>query len=212
MSTIISQHLASVSQHLSTHQELFRSIIVYPLPEFPGTTQENLLGQLLRKKLEPRVEDWVCEARGIASSTANSRSLTGTELQQSWSRAGMALIEQVREHTGDGSYNLEKEIEVENVDGLRRQLQEDPDESSSDGNSDEPMKDATDEGRSTSDAISKDEMEVVGVHRKPNGDGVEYDLNVDTEHKVAEPIRNAMPINDVLRFLMLGTIRPVSSV
>ncbi|MCJ1233265.1 mediator of RNA polymerase II transcription subunit 8 [Varicellaria rhodocarpa] len=61
--TIISQSLASLSTHLSTNAPLLSRMAVYPLPSFPGRTQEGLLQQLLRKKLEPGVEEWVEEGR-----------------------------------------------------------------------------------------------------------------------------------------------------
>ncbi|KAI4175998.1 MAG: hypothetical protein LQ343_001280 [Gyalolechia ehrenbergii] len=56
--SILAQNLSSLSTHLSTHSSLFSALAVFPLPEFPRE-QENLLGQMLRKKLEPGVEEWV---------------------------------------------------------------------------------------------------------------------------------------------------------
>jgi mediator of RNA polymerase II transcription subunit 8 len=41
--------------------------VAYPSTNFPGRTQENLLGALLRKKLEPDVESWVEEGRNLAA-------------------------------------------------------------------------------------------------------------------------------------------------
>src|SRR5947207_2205118 len=67
--TIISGNLATVSEHMKRHADLFNATVAYPLPNFPGRTQEELLGQLLRKKLEPKVEDWVQQGRELAVST-----------------------------------------------------------------------------------------------------------------------------------------------
>ncbi|KAL5342794.1 mediator of RNA polymerase II transcription complex subunit 8-domain-containing protein [Aspergillus crustosus] len=57
--TIISSNLQSLSTHLSENHELLRSISAYPSPDFPTKTHGPTLEQLLRTKLDPRVEDWV---------------------------------------------------------------------------------------------------------------------------------------------------------
>ncbi|MCJ1401708.1 mediator of RNA polymerase II transcription subunit 8 [Xylographa trunciseda] len=201
VAAIISQNLASVSQHLSTHQDLFASMVVYPLPEFPGQTQEALLGQLLRKKLEPNVEDWVAEGRKTAHEIA-AHGLDGTlqqsELQDLWSWAGMAANEEARKHTWGGNFTLEeREMGVGNVvTGLRRKLREDPDESSDEDE---------DEGAVDTEADT-DDMEIIGVHRKESGDGLEFDLQPESEDTQGDFSINAIPINDTFRFLMTGTI------
>ncbi|KAK3178154.1 hypothetical protein OEA41_000287 [Lepraria neglecta] len=63
LSQVISQNLLSVSTHLSTHSGLLSSLAAYPLPTYPGREKEPELNQLLRKKLEPHVEDWVEDGR-----------------------------------------------------------------------------------------------------------------------------------------------------
>ncbi|MCJ1377322.1 mediator of RNA polymerase II transcription subunit 8 [Xylographa soralifera] len=201
VAAIISQNLASVSQHLSTHQDLFASMIVYPLPNFPGQTQEDLLGQLLRKKLEPNVEDWVAEGRQTASDITGqdtNGTLQQSELQDLWSWAGMAANEKARKHTWGGNFTLEeREMGVENVvTGLRRKLKEDPDESSDEDENDD------------AEAIEADtdEMEIIGVHRKESGDGLEFDMQPESEDVPADFNITALPINDTFRFLMTGTI------
>lgn len=64
-STILAQSLKSITEHLSKHSDLFAQTVVYPSTNFPGRSQENLVGQLLRKKLEPGVESWVEEGRAL---------------------------------------------------------------------------------------------------------------------------------------------------
>ncbi|MCJ1394263.1 mediator of RNA polymerase II transcription subunit 8 [Xylographa bjoerkii] len=201
VAAIISQNLATVSQHLSTHQDLFASMVVYPLPDFPGQTQEALLGQLLRKKLEPNVEDWVAEGRHTAGENrlqGVNGTLQQSELQDLWSWAGMAANEEARKHTWGEDFTLEeREMGVENVvTGLRRKLKEDPDESSDDDEDEEAVEFEAD----------ADEMEIVGVHRKESGDGLEFDLQPESEDTPVDFNVNAMPINDTFRFLMTGTI------
>jgi mediator of RNA polymerase II transcription subunit 8 len=47
---------------MMSFQSVFTTAHAYPLPQFPGTTQEHMLQMLLRKKLEPRAEDWIEQA------------------------------------------------------------------------------------------------------------------------------------------------------
>ncbi|KAI9713745.1 MAG: hypothetical protein M1812_006583 [Candelaria pacifica] len=72
--TILQQNLLSLTQHLTTHSTLFSSLSIYPLPNFPSKPQEALLGQLLRKKLEPHIEDYVELGRSIATRLSNIQS------------------------------------------------------------------------------------------------------------------------------------------
>lgn len=123
-SQVISQHLSSVSALLTTNAPLLSSLSVYPLPSYPGREQENVLHQLLRKKLEPQVEDWVEEGR-VAGARLDVQG--GKEdIEELWEWAGMAANEQARKHEWGGEYTLE-EIEqgTENVvTGLNRRMGE----------------------------------------------------------------------------------------
>jgi mediator of RNA polymerase II transcription subunit 8 len=51
---------------MSENSALFQRIAVHPSTNFPGRTQENTLGLLLRKKLEPSLENLVEEGREAA--------------------------------------------------------------------------------------------------------------------------------------------------
>ena len=199
LASIISQNLSSISQHLNGNDNTFASMVVYPLPNFPGKTQENLLGQLLRKKLEPNVEDWVAEGRGIATDVVehSDRAFDIERVQDLWTWAGMAANEQARQHTWGGNYTLEERAQgIENVTtGLRRTLKDDEADSSEDD------EDAMKEDR------DGNEMEIVRVHRKSGtlGGGLEFDLTRDSDLKSTSAVSSAMPIEDVFRFLMTGT-------
>ncbi|KAL8730874.1 MAG: hypothetical protein Q9166_003801 [cf. Caloplaca sp. 2 TL-2023] len=59
--SILAQNLSSLGAHLSTHASVLNSLSVFPLPNYPAREYENVLLQLLRKKLEPGVEEWVEE-------------------------------------------------------------------------------------------------------------------------------------------------------
>ncbi|RDW81399.1 RNA polymerase II mediator complex subunit MED8 [Aspergillus mulundensis] len=77
--SIISNNLQSISTHLSENHELLRSISALPAPEFPTKTHGNTLEQLLRTKLDPRVEDWVSRGRKADNAAAqNAASSSGS--------------------------------------------------------------------------------------------------------------------------------------
>jgi mediator of RNA polymerase II transcription subunit 8 len=172
-------------------------MVAHPLPTYPAQTQEVLLQELLRKKLQPHVEDWVAEARAVAS--ADSAGVDADSghagLREVWEWAGQAANEQARRHVWGGNYTLEeREGGIENVvTGLRRRLKADR----ADGDDGEG-----DESGSESDEGDGDELEVVGVRRKSVG-GVEFDLRRNNEHML-EVGGAAMPIGDVLRYMMTG--------
>ncbi|KNG83050.1 mediator of RNA polymerase II transcription subunit 8 [Aspergillus nomiae NRRL 13137] len=75
--SIISNNLLSVSDHLSDNRELLTSLVAYPGPDYPGRTQANTLEQLLRTKLDPRVEDWVARGRKAGASALEDKSAGG---------------------------------------------------------------------------------------------------------------------------------------
>ena len=143
LSQIISQNLASVSAHLNTHAPLLSSLVAYRLPSYPGREQEPVLNQLLRKKFEPRVEDWVEEGRTVGEEVLKEDGgRGGEEITELWEWAGVAANEEARKHEWGGDYTLE-EIEggIENVvTGLR-------DEESDDEEREQEDKSAEGEGR-----------------------------------------------------------------
>ncbi|KAL8703206.1 MAG: hypothetical protein Q9201_003592 [Fulgogasparrea decipioides] len=59
--SILSTHLTSLSTHLASSASTLDATSIFPLPSFPGSAQEPVLAQLLRKRLEPGVEEWVGE-------------------------------------------------------------------------------------------------------------------------------------------------------
>ena len=104
----------------------------------------------------------------------------------------MAANEQARKHIWGGNYTLEeKEMGIDKVvTGLRRKLPDSDDESEEDEDEDE---EAMEEG---------DEMEVVDIHRKPTGSGIEFELKMKTDAK--GPAVPPLPLSDHYRFLMTG--------
>ncbi|KAF3387097.1 Mediator of RNA polymerase II transcription subunit 8 [Penicillium rolfsii] len=201
--SIISNNLSSVTDHLSDHRDLLSSIVAYPGPEYPGRTQESMLQQLLRTKLDPRVEDWVARGRtagtvpsqselGSTSAISNpsgratTKQLSESELTELWNWAPIEANQEARQRNWGGNYTLEeREAGIENVvTGLRRQLEDD------DASEDEEEGDE-DEG--------EDEMDVVGVHRKSGG-GFEFDIAPHHAHAVTPVV----PLDQILRYMTTG--------
>ena len=196
---LVVESLRDLSEHTAAHGELLDHLAVHPLPAFPGRTQEALLGQLLRKKPEPAVEDWLGAALAqgrraeALAPAAEQDALCGFAIE----RLGAA----VGERAWAANYTLEEhEAGVETVvTGLRRKLDDDyaSEESEGEEEGDEMAVDEEDAG----------EREVVDIHRKPSGVGVEYAVRKDTEGKMAGlQERPPMPLAEQLRFMTTGAL------
>lgn len=73
-SFVLQQNLLSLNNIMAKHAELFRRIVVHPDPMYPGRTEEQILTSLLRKKLEPDVEQVAERARETAAARGIGRS------------------------------------------------------------------------------------------------------------------------------------------
>lgn len=189
---------------------------VFPLADFPGRTQENLLGQLLRKKLEPDVEDYIEQGRKLATATATTTTLNATDtfdptsdaVRELWSWAGMAANEQARKHIWQANYTREeREAGIEQaITGLKRKLPLSDEEEYEEMSGDEEEGEDEEEEK---DEPDPDEMDIVAVHRKETGPGVEFDLRSDSVHnKLAAREGSALALNDHFRFLLTGQMPP----
>ena len=196
--SIISNNLISVTEHLSEHSDLLNSLVAYPGPEYPGRTQANTLEQLLRTKLDPRVEDWVARGRIAGTETTDTApaipapgsittsKLSEAEIGELWEWAPIEANQEARRRNWGGNFTLEeRENGIQNVvTGLKRVLEDD------EGESEEESED--EEG--------EDEMEVVGVHRKSGGDGLEFEIAAHHAHAV-QPV---VPLGEILRYMTTG--------
>lgn len=125
------------------HREYLTASHAYPLPHFPGHTREELLNQLLRKRLEPRTEEWLKQYdTARRPSVNNTQSTTGEPrpvhrapdsqlLRELWSAAGPKSNAIVKSMVENGSFDddftieeQERGIETVNT-GLQRNLVED---------------------------------------------------------------------------------------
>jgi mediator of RNA polymerase II transcription subunit 8 len=103
--------------------------------------------------------------------------------------------EEARRRNWGGDYTLEeKAMGLENVvTGLRRKLVEDEEEESEESEEEE------EEGQG-------EEMEIVGVHRRAGGagTGVEFDISREGNHAPPKAVPPAVPLEEMLRFMMTG--------
>lgn len=151
---------------MAEFQAFFKAAHAYPLPSFPGHEKEGMLGMLLRKKLDPKTEEWVGryekvrprQASGENDKEGNEdmdvrvgRGLGEEEMRELWEYAGPAENAIVREMLEDGAFGSlftleEQERGIEGVQtGLRRKLFEDDsdeEDEDEDGDSDVKMEDS----------------------------------------------------------------------
>ncbi|KAK2861180.1 hypothetical protein FQN49_004463 [Arthroderma sp. PD_2] len=203
--TIISNNLLTISQLLHEHRDLLSSLVVYPTPAFPGRTDSAMLNQLMRTKLEPRVEDWLAYGRTVGrealerstsdqqhqhisitagnSSTSiiddNTQRLSGEDLQTLWEWAPIEANIEARRRNWGGDYTIEeKEGGISNViTGLTRKLNENVEGAA---------------GRDSEESEDEDEaMEVIGEGTKPGSATSTKDAHV-------------LPLDDFFRYMMTG--------
>jgi mediator of RNA polymerase II transcription subunit 8 len=206
-SALISNNLKNVTDQLKEHQELLGSTVVYPLPQFPGRTQEHILQQLLRTKLEPEVEDWVEKGRDITQKRLKESSyhLSNNDLDELWEWAPQEASKQGMKQNWGADYTLaEIQMGVDRIKtGLDRELkipEDDNEEAMEDDEEDEEgeEEEVTDEEEDDDDDVESDKMDVIEIRRKPGGSGLQYE--VSDRPTVAPP----MPLENVFRFMMTG--------
>lgn len=165
-----------------------------------------MLQQLLRTKLDPRVEDWVARGRtagteksspsalGLSGTVPNpsaikntsTKELTESELTELWRWAPIEANQEARQRNWGGNYTLEERgAGIQNVaTGLRRQLEDD---------------DASEDEEEGDEDGDEDEMDIVGVHRKSGG-GFEFDIAPHHTH----PLEPVVPLDKILRYMTTG--------
>ncbi|RAL66775.1 hypothetical protein DID88_007558 [Monilinia fructigena] len=139
-SSILSTNIQSVIDHLAANSDILSRVVAFPSTNFPGRTQEGLLLQLLRKKLEPQVETWVDEGRNLQIDSIGEGD-NQRDIEETWKWAAEWIGPRIREYAlneaGDEYTAEERENGVENVNtGLKDE--EESDEEDEDGD-DEDM-------------------------------------------------------------------------
>jgi mediator of RNA polymerase II transcription subunit 8 len=182
--SILASNIEALTLHLSKHSDLLSRTVVYPSTNYPGRTQEGLLGQLLRKKLEPQVETWVEEGRSIQAEVN-----TGKDEEEllAWAKEwiGARISTYAQDEAGDNYTVAERELGIENVrTGLNRKLEED---SSDEEDEDEDMDGAG--------------VQVTSARRGSLGQ-VEFGLSEIKK----DPNDKARSVEDILRFVNSGVV------
>ncbi|PYI34749.1 RNA polymerase II mediator complex component Med8 [Aspergillus indologenus CBS 114.80] len=207
--TIISNNLLTISDHLSDNRALLATLVAYPAPSYPARNPANTvaLEQLLRTKLDPRVEDWV--ARGRKAGDTGPGQGHGLDdlaaLAALWDWAPVEANLEARRRNWGGNFTLEeRERGVGNVvTGLRRVLEDDDDDSESGSEEEEGEEESGDEEGEG----EPDEMEVVGVRRKSGvAQGLEFDIAPAASGHAAPltVVAPVVPLDEILRFMTVG--------
>ncbi|KAL2017672.1 hypothetical protein VTK56DRAFT_1886 [Thermocarpiscus australiensis] len=100
--SILQQNIRSIQELATEYSDLFQRIAIHPSTNFPGRTQEHVLLQLLRKKLEPDVEGWVEDARETARAAGLDPSTLATGVRPRGANG----------YDDEDTYGLDQEDEV----------------------------------------------------------------------------------------------------
>ncbi|KAI7352146.1 hypothetical protein KC354_g12131 [Hortaea werneckii] len=145
-------NLARAQDAMNEFGAFFRAAHAHPLPSYPGHEKEMMLGMLMRKKLDPKTDDWVTQyskSPETIQESGDASKLNMDDLRDLWDYAGLAengIARDMLENDAFGSLftMAEQEDGIENVKtGLRRKLFEDDsdeeDDEDGEGTGDEKM-------------------------------------------------------------------------
>lgn len=110
--SVLSTTLASLVTQVQAQTPLFDRFVAYPLPTFPGREQEGLLNQLLRKKLEPNVEEWIEQG---TEAVGRTQTINLQGWQDLWGKAGLLANEEARKH----AWGIESDESSEDEDDMQ---------------------------------------------------------------------------------------------
>lgn len=185
---LLAGDLQQLQTIFDTNRQFLTAAHSYPHSSFPGHSHEMVIQQLLRKKAEPAVEDWVEENTNPAKvakwNGAADTGLSEEEQKELWSFAKPTSTEIFGQmYTGgafDYEYTLaEREAGVENVvTGLRRKLRK---------HMDEDEEEDDDEDEEMEDRVEEDIMPAAKPQRDPFGE-----MNNVDRSKTAVPIEGWM--------------------
>lgn len=134
------EELATV---LGQQRQLFTSLHPYPLPNFPGHKQEVLLQQLLRKKLDPKAEDWIEESlhtgdKEDGGAVERDGAVDDEDLRGLWEWAGTLKADMIKRLWKAGvfmdNYTIQERGGIEKVINGIRDLDDSEDKDVDEGN------------------------------------------------------------------------------
>ncbi|KAI7579371.1 hypothetical protein KC316_g9474 [Hortaea werneckii] len=185
-------NLARAQDAMNEFGAFFRAAHAYPLPSYPGHEKEMMLGMLMRKKLDPKTDDWVTQyskSSETIQESGDAGKLNMDDLRDLWDYAGPAengIARDMLENDAFGSLftMAEQEDGIENVKtGLRRKLFEDDSDEEEDEDGEDKGDEKMDEDR------RPDKLE------PPPEPGV-------------DPSLPPMRLETVLRFITTGVLPP----
>ncbi|KAF5026561.1 hypothetical protein F66182_1350 [Fusarium sp. NRRL 66182] len=138
---ILQKNLKSLLETMNENADLFNRMAIHPSTNYPGRTHEGVLTHLLRKKLEPDVEELV--GQGLeAARLATPEGLDA--LEGIWRELRAWLIDRVgyfAASENNDPYTAEERADgTENVrTGLRRDIEEGEDDEDEDEEEEEPV-------------------------------------------------------------------------
>lgn len=172
------------------------SLVAYPLPQFPGRYYEAELQNMLRTRLETRVEDWVAHGTELAGSlTADGHSLNPEKLRHLWNWAAPEANEIAQQNIFFHNYTAaEKETGIENVvTGLKQQPIDDTEE------------DGSEEDNEGDEEEDHDEENTDDQDKMKTSDGSQR-KSTSKPSATAAPHVPPIPIDKVLRFVTTGAM------
>lgn len=179
------RHLQAISDLFETNRTFFESTVAYPIPAFVDRSHENIVTEVVRKKLEPSVEDWV--DRGMDTGTKIDER---QDLDHLWSLVHSKSVASVTQIPWASDFTVDEARSEGGIDavhtGLRRKLNKGGEEA--DDESDDDEADIDDE--------AKDES-----HK--------MDIDTTATNNNNQPVSSGpvLPMDQVLKFLNSG-IRP----
>lgn len=197
--------LAGDLQQLQTifdsNRQFLTAAHAYPHASFPGHSHEAVIQQLLRKKAEPNVEDWIEDNTNSAKvakwDDGLDTGLNDDEQKELWAFAKPTSTETAIGFLTSGAFKYdytlaEKDAGVENVvTGLRRKLRK-----TMRGEDDEDDSDEEDEDEEMEDRMEEDTMPAAKPPSDPFGDITGVDKNKST-----------MPIESWLKFVSVMALQ-----
>ncbi|KAF2814897.1 uncharacterized protein BDZ99DRAFT_458863 [Mytilinidion resinicola] len=138
-SALLLRNITSLLNSTTTNNEALQRMHSSPLATFPGQSQSNLLHQLLRKKLEPNVEDWISEGLGYASKFCEMGEFgDGSAAGQTEDGLDEYSVSELWEWAGPAENDIARQVfTAEDEDE-----EDDEDDEDEEDEEDEPMKDA----------------------------------------------------------------------
>ncbi|KAK9324592.1 mediator of RNA polymerase II transcription complex subunit 8-domain-containing protein [Lipomyces orientalis] len=109
---IVLKQLAALSHTLNQHADTLRATNAYPLPSFPVVQETGLLTTLLRKRVEPEVDEWIKVGADEGAAQHNIYSGDGTKRRRMadnvWFFASEVVDNERESRAWDGIFTAEE--------------------------------------------------------------------------------------------------------